>query len=285
MPLGNHHGGRAISLALLAGVLALEAVLVMSAGAVGIPGVFLFRFADAARDRNAPRPPVAEVEGGQSVKAKVATAADEPKAAVEAPPPAEAPADAAEPRLDSLSHIPLDVLDRPKPPPAEAENAPADTSANANEKLPWDAVEPVPFSPNAAPAHPPDTTAALPESAANAPAAAPPVPHLPLPANATVETWVRAKATEIKGGDRIRPLYHFEYWLEAPEPVKRRLVAVAYEFNTPAVMPQAQVSSEGKTGFRISAGGLTCADKVTITLKFSDGQSQQVAVDGCRLLG
>jgi hypothetical protein len=49
-------------------------------------------------------------------------------------------------------------------------------------------------------------------------------------------------------------------------------------------MPQALVSSEKKTGFRVSAGGLTCADKVTVTLKFNDGQSQQVAVDGCRLV-
>ena len=49
-------------------------------------------------------------------------------------------------------------------------------------------------------------------------------------------------------------------------------------------MPQSQMSSEEKTGFRVSAGGLTCADKVTVTLKFNDGQSQQVAVDGCRLV-
>ena len=49
-------------------------------------------------------------------------------------------------------------------------------------------------------------------------------------------------------------------------------------------MPQSQVSSERDTGFRIIAGGLTCADKVTITLKFNDGRSQQVAVDGCRLV-
>jgi hypothetical protein len=76
----------------------------------------------------------------------------------------------------------------------------------------------------------------------------------------------------------------FEFWLDTPDEVKRRLVAVAYEFNTPAVMPQSQVSSEGKTGLRIFAGGLTCADKVTVTLKLNDGQSQQVAVDGCRLV-
>jgi hypothetical protein len=66
--------------------------------------------------------------------------------------------------------------------------------------------------------------------------------------------------------------------------MKRRLAAVAYEFNTPAVMPQAQSSSEQTTGFRISAGGLTCADKVTVTLRFRDGRTQQVAVDGCKLV-
>ena len=121
----------------------------------------------------------------------------------------------------------------------------------------------------------------------------PPAPEAPqatpalalLPASGDVEAWVKAKATEVKGEDRARPLYHFEFWLEPPEEVKRRLVAVAYEFNTPAVMPQSQMSSEQKTGFRVSAGGLACADKVTVTLKFKDGQSQQVAVDGCQLLG
>jgi len=67
--------------------------------------------------------------------------------------------------------------------------------------------------------------------------------------------------------------------------VKRRLVAVAYDFNTPAVMPQSQVSSEQQTDFHVSAGALACADKVTVTLKFNDGRSQQVAADGCKLLG
>jgi hypothetical protein len=67
--------------------------------------------------------------------------------------------------------------------------------------------------------------------------------------------------------------------------VKEQLAAVAYAFDSPAVMPQAQVSSEQKTGFRVAFGGLACADKVTLTLKFKDGQSQQVDLDGCRLLG
>jgi len=50
-------------------------------------------------------------------------------------------------------------------------------------------------------------------------------------------------------------------------------------------MPQTQISSEKKTGFRVSVGGLACADRITLTLKFNDGQSQQVALDGCKLAG
>jgi hypothetical protein len=49
-------------------------------------------------------------------------------------------------------------------------------------------------------------------------------------------------------------------------------------------MPQSQMSSEKETGFRVSAGGLVCADKVTVTLKFRDGRSQRVEVDGCKLV-
>jgi hypothetical protein len=44
------------------------------------------------------------------------------------------------------------------------------------------------------------------------------------------------------------------------------------------------MSSEKETGFRVSAGGLVCADKVTVTLKFRDGRSQRVEVDGCKLV-
>jgi hypothetical protein len=105
-----------------------------------------------------------------------------------------------------------------------------------------------------------------------------------LPANATVEGWVKAKATEVKGEERARPLYHFEFWLDAPEEVKRELVAVSYEFNTPAVRPQSQISSERNTSFRVYTGGLACAERVTVTLKFNDGRTQRVAVDGCRLV-
>jgi hypothetical protein len=142
--------------------------------------------------------------------------------------------------------------------------------------------EPVPYPADGLEPSPADRTASLPASPAAG--SRPPAAPLELPASRDVETWVKAVATEIKGEDRARPLYHFEFWLEPPDHLRRRVVAVVYDFNTPAVMPQTQVSSEQKSGFRVSAGGLTCADKVTVTLKFDDGRTEQVVVDGCKLL-
>jgi len=273
--VGNHRGARPISLALVAGLVAFEAVLALGTGAVGIPGVLLVRLAGGSGGAGATATSEAP-EGGESVFAKLSSA---PAISTSKPTPADEAAEAVspaagEPRLDGLAEIPLKEWDRD-----EAESAEPQAfgeNSKTREVLPWDAVEPVPFTaatPVAAPAQSP---------APEAPQATP-APAL-LPASGDVEAWVKAKATEIKGGDRARPLYHFEFWLEPPEEVKRRLVAVAYEFNTPAVMPQSQMSSEQQTGFRVSAGGLACADKVTVTLKFKDGQSQQVAVDGCRLV-
>jgi hypothetical protein len=34
----------------------------------------------------------------------------------------------------------------------------------------------------------------------------------------------------------------------------------------------------------VSAGGLVCADRVMVTLRFRDGRSQRVEVDGCKLV-
>ena len=272
--MGNHRGARTISLALVAGLVAFEAVLVLGAGAVGIPGILLGRFAGGSGGAGA-TPSSKVPEGGESAFAKLSSA---PALSKLKSTPFEAAAEAAspvagKPRLKGLAEIPLKEWDRD-----EAESAEPQAfgeNSKAREVLPWDAVEPVPFTSGAAaPAQSPAPEA---PQAILAPAL--------LPASGDVEAWVKAKATEVKGEDRARPLYHFEFWLEPPEEVKRRLVAVAYDFNTPAVMPQSQVSSEQKTGFRVSAGGLACADKVTVTLKFKDGQSQQVAVDGCRLLG
>ncbi len=288
--LVNHRGARTISLALAAGLLAFEAVLGLSAGAIGIPGLVLFDI--AGRDREA-------APGGETVmsKADVSATAPQRQPAQSAPvqpgtpraaastEPAAPDALAGEPNLAGLADIPLDapLKSEPKPEVASQEPPPKAFSSDAakgREELPWDAVKPFPLASD-------ETASTTPENGsapAAAPAQEPKAAPMPLPAAAEVESWVKAKATEIKGEDRARPLYDFEFWIEAPAEIKQRLLAVAYDFNTPAVMPQSQVSREQSTGFRIRVGGLACADKVTVTLKFKDGQSQQVAVDGCRLL-
>jgi hypothetical protein len=183
----------------------------------------------------------------------------------------------AEPNLEGLSEIPRELIWNrpPKTKQDDAEPKAFGVLSKVSEVLPWDAVEPVPFSPIA------PKPAALAKVAKRTAALGPPVD---LPQGGQVETWMRAKATEFKGADRARPLYHFEVWLEPPAAVKRRLVGVAYAFNTPAIRPQSQASSDQASGFRISAGGLACADEITVTLTFDDGQSQTVAVDGCKLL-
>ena len=272
--VGNYRGARTISIALVAGLLVFEAALVYGAGAVGIPGLFLLKLSE---QRDAHVTSVAEGSaGGESVVAKPAAAVMPTKRS------AETEASTGEPRLDGLADIPLQdwIVPRPKTDDAKAFG---ETAKPQKEDLPWDAVEPVPFNPpGPTPVHA-DAAAAI---------ATPSVPTTPavsaavgkLPANATVEGWVKAKATEVKGEERARPLYHFEFWLDAPEEVKRELVAVSYEFNTPAVRPQSQISSERNTSFRVYTGGLACAERVTVTLKFNDGRTQQVAVDGCRLV-
>jgi hypothetical protein len=194
------------------------------------------------------------------------------------PPKTEPPKTAAE--LKGLETIPQNMdwdreenAEKPEPPKAFAGNAPG------GEELPWDDVEPVRFSPLDSPSTPQPA-----KPAAVAPGQPAPPPAKPL-SGGEIEAWLKAKATAVKGENRARPLYHFELWLEPPAEVKQRLVAVSYDFSTPAVQPQSQSSNDQKTGFRLSAGGLACADKITLTLKFKDGGSQQVAVDGCALLG
>lgn len=275
--VGDHIRARTISLALAAGLIAFETILALSAGAVGVPGLFVIRF---AADGGADATPPAASPGGESVIAKLEAVKAPPQQTKVTADPLSPVAPAGEPRLDGLADIPLTpwIRDEPKP---DQPKALAATSAG-REVLPWDAVEPVPYPTE-------NNTGAAPDATASLPVAAPATPRAQavlaeLPPSGEVATWIKAKASEVKGTDRARPLYHFEFWLEPPEGMKRRLAAVAYEFNTPAVMPQSQSSSEQTTGFRISAGGLTCADKVTVTLRFRDGRSQQVAVDGCKLV-
>jgi hypothetical protein len=273
--VGNHRGARTISIALAAGLVAFEAVLALGAGAFGIPGLLLVRFTAGSMTAQPAR------GSGETVVAKIAeieTAkiAKTPSALLAEKPP-EPPRIVDARDLKGLTEVPQDTeWDREKSKRTD-ESAPKafDHYASGQERLPWDQVEPVPLS-----------------SLASASPTLPGVAAEPaIPARAPVElpgelgAWVKAKATEFKGADRSRPLYHFELWLEPPAEVKRRLVAVLYDFSTPAVQPQTQASSDEATGFRVSAGGLACADTITVTLKFDDGRTQQFAVDGCKLFG
>jgi hypothetical protein len=272
--VGYRLSARTIGLALVAAVIALEALLALRSGVAGIPGLFLINL--AGEEVGAAKQ-AATQDGGESVIAKSpetpAAPKKEPAETTGSTPPQDG-----EPNLKGLAEIPLKPWVRDE---AEPEKERRNVSVPAGggrpgETLPWDAVEPVPF----------DATAPRsPQAKGAAPQASPPPPALvALPAGTAVAAWVKAKATEIKGAERARPLYHFEFWLEPPASVKGSLAAVTYEFNTPAVMPQMQSSREGETGFRISAGGLVCADKVTVTVKFRDGRSQSAEVDGCKLV-
>ena len=191
--------------------------------------------------------------------------------------PSAVPPRSTEPTLEGLSEIPRELIWNrpPKSKKDEAEPKAFGAFSKVSEVLPWDAIEPVPFSPLKPKPVPVRATAK---------AVAALGPPIDLPKGGQVETWMRAKATEFKGVDRARPLYHFELWLEPPASVKRRLVGVSYAFSTPAIRPQSQASSDQASGFRISAGGLACADEITVTLTFDDGRAQKVAVDGCKLL-
>lgn len=275
-------GGRTIGLALAAAIVVSEAALVAGTGAFGIPGVLLVRFSDE-------RAVVHTVPGGETVVSKLAEAAR----TLRPQPLQAAPEPKGEPSLVGLA----DKIPWPQPEQEQqqeegqaAEPKPklkafAENSLAQADVLPWDAAEP--FVPEGtADASAPATDAA--PQAEEAPpqvAAAAAGPRAALPEAREIETWLKGKATQFNSEDRSRGrLFHFELWLEPPAVMKERLAAVAYAFDTPAILPQAQVSTEQKTGFRVVFGGLACAEKVLVTLKFKDGQSQEVALDGCRLL-
>ena len=196
-----------------------------------------------------------------------------------APVPNIAPPPGSEPNLAGLSEIPPELIWN-RPESEEEEDGPRASFAafsEAQEQLPWDAVEPVPFAALA-----PAKTGVQPDAGAT-----PSASESALPATSVsgeIDAWLKTKVTEIKGADRSRPLYHFELWLEPPAALKRQLLGVSYEFSTPAIRPQSQASSDSGSGFRISAGGLACADEIIVTLRFADGRVEAASVDGCKLL-
>ena len=272
--VGYRLSARAIGLALIAVFVAFQALLALYTGAAGIPGLFLIDLAGENGGAAAPGQ-----DGGESAFAKrpesPSAPAPEPAAPASPTPPAEG-----EPRLEGLAEIPLKPWVREDGDSESEEDRPRASvpagGGQTGETLPWDAVKPVPFD---------DVAPAPSQAKESAPQTPPPQPALTaLPPETAMAGWVKAKATEIKGMERTRPLFHFEFWLEPPDAMKANLAAVTYEFNTPAVMPQMQMSQDLASGFRISAGGLACADKVTVTLRFRDGRSQRVEVDGCKLV-
>jgi hypothetical protein len=302
--LGNRRAARTISLALVAGLVAFEAVLAVTAGAIGIPGVLLVPLGTMGGER-------ANGSGGESVIAKqpaqaaeaVTTAsAEQAGASVETalpqqaglsatafldssaamPPPvmADAPVIATEPvadvsnsTKDPAKELNLASISTPpnlEEPAEDAKSEPRQTLRNSTptEDLPWEDTVPVPLS------------QLVPQASAASGSAS----RLQM---GDIQAWVKSKAAALAGGvdDRGRALYRFELWVEPPAEVKQRLVSVAYDFGSPSAQPRTQESSEHETGFRVRYGSLSCADKITLTLKFNDGQSQQLAVNGCKLQG
>jgi len=265
----------------LAVLTASAALVALGAGALLVP------------DDTAVPTSVAEARpGGETVIAKFAKAKAQTSLFAEptpvsrllsmalAPMPAIAPPRKEEPNLAGLSEIPKELIwNRPEKKEDEKQRASFAKFSQAQEQLPWDAVEPVPFVPIVAAKEQASTAGG---ATATAPAAATSTP-VKL-ARGDVGNWLKARVREIKGADRSRPLYHFELWLEPPSAVKARLVGVSYEFNSPAIRPQSQSSSDRGSGFRISAGGLACADEIVVTLRFDDGRVETAAIDGCKLL-
>jgi len=278
-------GIRAVRLASLAGLIVLGIVSLFAAHLLGTEE--MPRLPESGQAQAKPQASHQGKPSGETVIAKldqaetVASAEPVPTprqlAMMLAPALPEAPPRDEEPNLEGLSEIPKELIWN-RPPDSEKKSEPKAFAAfsKAREVLPWGAVEPVPFAPL--------TPAPLPAHADGAKPAAAIQQSMSLPDSAQVGAWLKAKVTEIKGADRSRPLYHFELWLEPPAAVKQRLVGVAYAFNTPAIRPQAQTSSDKTSGFRISAGGLACADEITVTLSFDDGSVQKIAVDGCKPL-
>ena len=249
---GNHRGTRTISLALVAGLVAFEAALAFGASAVGIPGIFLIHFTNAEAET-----------GGESVIAKSRKIETPPKSA-QAPvkPSLPPPAVTDLPELIDIAALASLPDDTQTQSPAEpAPDRPAQ-AASASGVSPWHLTEPMPY--------PPVTARSKPAVAATVGLA-----PVQLPKSGNVEAWVKASA-RAEG---------FELWVEPPAALKQRLIAVAYESSATSAEPRVQESREPSTGFRVRFAGSACADQITLTLKFDDGQTRKVAVDGCKLSG
>jgi hypothetical protein len=281
--LGSLRGARTIGLALAAGLVGFEVALALAIGAVGIPGLALLPLAEKDASR------LAE-SGGETIVAKPSTSPAQTGRTARPTRLAMADRPSEPPNLRGLADIPPELLnhDTARDDGAASKDGQKakvfeEAGAQGEEKLPWDMVEPVPYHPVGEVKPVQSARASPPPDPNPAPQARPAKPKGPLPAPAEVASWLKAKATELKSNERERPLYHLELWLDPPAATKRRIVAVVYAFESPAVMPQSQVSSDQASGFRTGFGSVACADKIMLTLKFDDGRTQQAVVDGCKM--
>ncbi len=144
--VGNHRGARTISLALVAGLAAFEAVLLLGAGAIGIPGVLLVRSAD--QGGGGAGMPSADGVCRRRERHRQAPVPDEPAK----PTPVEVcggphlTAPAGEARLDGLADIPAEAVGEREAESGRRQAGGGEPAAGSEvgDALPWDAVEPVP---------------------------------------------------------------------------------------------------------------------------------------------
>jgi hypothetical protein len=293
--VGNHRRVCTVSLALAGGLIFCGALLAVGSGSARAPS---YPFARPADDKGNTK----AAPGGETVVAKLpraetartsnvalggtGTGARSSPMKLPAASPAMPPRDG-DVSLKGLNEIPHNLVWKNEPKKDDAKPKAFASFAKASEVLPWSAVAPVPFAPLPATPEPAKLAAAdaATDAAALQPTTRPDTGGVTLPDRKQVQSWVKTKVTEIRGDARERPLYHFELWLEPPADVKRRLVGVAYYFSSPAIMPQSQASSDKASGFRVSAGALACADEIVVTLRFDDGRSDKITLDGCKVFG
>ena len=111
-------------------------------------------------------------------------------------------------------------------------------------------------------------------------------PSFAAPSPREMAGWIRSEAREFVGGmdEAGNMLYRFDVWLEIPAETKPRIAAVEYAFDAPSAKPPKRSSKDGKTGYRVSFGGLTCATAIAVTVTFDDGNAASAKVDGCEVL-
>lgn len=170
--------------------------------------------------------------------------------------------------IPGIIMIPMNDPFMPHPNQAAPSNPP--TVASNNQPAP------VPAKPEPAPVE------QTPPKEAAKPAALP----SDLPSASELEGWVKSAAQEFVGGvdSQGNILYRFDVWLDAPADKKERIASVDYMYDAPSATPAAQASSDRASGFRVKFGGLTCAQQVSMTVTFNNGDKREARVNGCQIL-